>query len=320
MCIFSAPVNIVAGTCIIVGKTNNNNVRIIYSNKVACDSGNIMILPVNTDKIKLVELPKEYKTLGKDIATGYENIIPKSYSTNSLGFKSKSCNEVVKIVKYGPYDVSVTKQLHKVDWSHYGNLINPVGFYKLMYDKYPDYTFIIAKISKDETNNTEDKLPICYEFKQKNKNIMLPTFHIHDGKPEGNPDWDHFILVVNGKINKYDDKIEKHNIDKYKLNLCFKKVNKLLEDNTFMYDPYISNKYVNLYRIDRNSEFPNVDLECIFENNVKINNVPTIIKPETNIIYEDFENKKEDTNYKMYGIVSFLILIFSFLFIKLKKN
>ena len=62
MCIFSAPIEIVAGTCLLVGRTIHGKVRITYSNRVACEQGTIMVLPVDADAVELIELPKKYQS------------------------------------------------------------------------------------------------------------------------------------------------------------------------------------------------------------------------------------------------------------------
>ncbi len=229
MCIFSAPVTVVAGTCIVVGETNNDKVRIVYSNKVACDNNNIMILPVDANNVELVELPKDYESFGDDLANEYQQYHDYLYPKQAMKNMTNSYDtNNVEIIKYGPYDVSLTKSLNNVNWNHFGGLNNKKKFYDLMTKKYPDHLFLIAKM-RSNLNKTEPKIPICYDYKPKNdNNIMLPTFHIHDGKQESDPSWDHHIVVINGHFNT---KINELHIDKAKSEYFFKSVMKLVNQN-----------------------------------------------------------------------------------------
>ncbi len=298
MCIFYSPVNIVAGSVIIVGQTDKQTVRVIYSNRVACDNGNIMILPVDSDqKVKLTVLKDKYKKIGKNIVDGYQQYIDDqspSYKSQSYSLSnSEPTRSMVAVIQYGPYDVSVTSELMNVDWEHFGGLNNRDSFLNLMSDKYPQQTFIVAKI---RPNNTEqNKLPICYEFTPRTSTIQLPTFHIHDGKAESNPDWDHHIVVINGQTdnennisriitNKYkpnlnnlndffqDDTINKPNEVQFDSNLIpryFDILNDLTTDNIFNDNPYDAIQYINVLKIDSEINYPNVDISCTFDNNIQ---------------------------------------------------
>lgn len=249
MCIFSGAVKDVSATCIVVGKTKNKNMRIIYTNQVACETGNIMILPVPTEKIKLIELPKKYNDLGKSIIEGYKELIPKP--------KSKSKKEYAEIMSYGPYDVSITKNLEKVDWNSYGGLKKKKKFYELMNGKYPECSFLIAKI-KEKCEKNESKMPITYEFLSNKPKFFLPTFHIHSGIPEEIADWDHIIILLNMKT-KFPKK-EKL-IEESKFKECFKLLNKLLVDSVFKDNPFKKAKNIKIMRI-KGKSFPNKDISC----------------------------------------------------------
>jgi hypothetical protein len=288
MCIFSAPVKTVAGTCIIAGKTLSGNARIIYSNKVACDNGNVMVLPVDSDDLKLKKLDKKYEILGQKIADGYRDyydyLHPKkqmlNFSTNSYDAITE---RKVEIIRYGPYDVSITKELNRVDWDHYGGLQDENNFYNLMNHRYPNYLFLIAKIrpnSITETNNymitdlnnqsqPDNKIPICYEFKPRRNKILMPTYHIHDGIPESKPDWDHYILILNGDIDNFDE--DQLIVNKKHTEQFFDIASQLFNDIIFNNDPYEQFKYMSLMRVNEFSKMPNLDLECIFDSSRPLN-------------------------------------------------
>lgn len=286
MCIFSAPVQSVAATSIIAGKTKNGNIRIIYSNKVACDNGSIMVLPIPSDKIKLIQLPKKYNDLGQQIVDCYNYFLPtsklQSYSTNSIS----DSNAKERVFKYGPYDVSLTTKLENVNWEHFGGLENSKKFFDLMYKKYSKCTFLIAKIRNSGESN---KLPICYEFAPDSSNnfYFLPTFHIHDAKPEKNPEWDHYIFILNSSKRNILNKLysgpqnNQNNPDQskkffgidnfsceakltsYEFKEFFYPVRDLLRDKIFQKNPFQSVQSVLLLRIS-GKKFLNKDIVCSF--------------------------------------------------------
>lgn len=260
MCIFSANVKLVSQTYIIAGKTKSGKARIIYGNSVACKNGNIMVLPVDSDKVKLIELSKNYKTLGKDLITSYMKF--KNHGKKS---KSKSMTKA-EVIKYGPYIVSITKDLTEVNWKKFGGLEKSKNFYKLMNEKYKNHSFIIAKIEKPYKKSDKNKLPICYEFSPNNKKIMLPTFHIHGGVAEEKPLWDHYIVILNGlildkdntsKTSKRCNQIILENKELfYQYFAC---LNNLFSDKIFKKDRFRSFKYISITRI-LDKSFPNIDL------------------------------------------------------------
>lgn len=213
MCIYSAPVIEVSGTVIIAGKTTEGKVKIVYSNRLACETGNVMVLPVRTgsrpsgglsedgEAVTLVPLDEKYQNLAVEIATGYDLLFGHQHRTLSNGVSqhTNGADSFVPIVQYGPYDVSKTSDLSRVNWQAFGGLLNPTGFYELMERMYPasEHTFIIAK-TRDRSTTDEVKTGICYEFvPAEGHPVTLPTFHIHDGLPEGTPDWDHIIVTLN---------------------------------------------------------------------------------------------------------------------------
>jgi hypothetical protein len=270
MCIFSGEVDSVDSTLIVVGKTTNNQVKIIYSNKVATQNNNIMILPVDTDNIELVHLDDKYETLNDDIYRNYNTYysILHPQEEGDLGgglFDDCASDSYEKIIKYGPYDVSKTKILSKINWNHFGGLKNKLRFIDFMYKKYPNYTFLIAKININE-NNGDNKIPICYEFIPKNINkVMLPTYHIHDGKPDTTPDWNHLIVCLNGKLIENIDKIEvpHQHICKY-----FSTLNDLFTDYEFEYQ-YMKQNTSTSYTIFR----PSMNISSIdnYSHNIDFN-------------------------------------------------
>lgn len=290
MCIFSAPVKSVAGTCIIVGNTKQNKTRVVYSNKVACDTGNVMVLPVNTDSITLIELDEQYKNIGDQVATGYTKYKQSLIKSNSKsrGIKSQNlCTDsYCAVIKYGPYDVSITKNLRLVNWEHFGGLKNIAEFYSLINGRYKDYSFLIAKIRPKEKKkldkrmvydpdvfddyiekdtSADNKVPICYEFVSRDKNkVMLPTFHIHDGKMESKPDWDHHIVALNGILTQ-NEQVSNTSLgsalplDKDAIDTYFKCINKLIKDNKFDNDPYVDTESSVIVHISKRHKVDNFD-------------------------------------------------------------
>lgn len=307
MCIFSAPVESVDGTTIIVGKTNSNTIKVCYANRVACSSGNVMVLPVATNKIQLIELPQEFKKLGRHVQDNYDDLFvrkPKSFS------HTNSSENSVKIIKYGPYDVSlvINKDLQNVDWDKFGGLIDKKRFLNLLNGKYPNHSFIIAKISKetamnddllhyyktlrDDSGKNKDKNPICYEYIPNSESTVLPTFHIHNGIPESSPDWNHYILVINGHVKKLTSK----DLNEKQLAINFSLVNKYL--NCVKHEDL---KYISFSRIN-SIDFPNIDVEVVFD--IKAIN-PTKKLGSYEFEVPDKNNKQDDGSMlrKFYSMI-----------------
>jgi hypothetical protein len=352
MCIFSAPVKTVAGTAIIVGKTINGTIRLVYSNKVACDNGNVMVLPINSDLVSLVELNKKYESLGQNISDNYQkylNYLNQSHSKSMSSGRSYTNSNIIEVIKYGPYDVSLTKQLDKVNWDHFGGLANKDAFYKLLYSKYPNHNFLIAKIRPtQQSDSNDDKLPICFEFISKTNHVMMPTYHIHDGTPESKPDWDHYLLILNGKISNFDPDVLKDNFQSYftsnissvsRGNLIvpkddfesfFYSTYNLFHDEQFNNNPYENIQYINLIRIKPFADMPNIDIECKFDStidntNIKQDNelfsteVAAVVLPSNPIsitMYDSNNNNikkihklKKEIDNQDYGFYIFIILL-----------
>jgi hypothetical protein len=160
-------------------------------NRVATEQKNVMILPVNGKVTRLVELPKKFDNLSQDITDGYSKW--KHSKTLSVTNDCLGSMGMAEIVTYGPYDVSITDDLTTINWTHFG-MNNSVEFIRLMQSKYNQFEFIIAKM---RPTKSESKTPICYDCETKTNRVILPTFHIHNQKPEENPYWDHHIVVVN---------------------------------------------------------------------------------------------------------------------------
>jgi hypothetical protein len=292
MCIFSAPVISVSGTTIFVATNQEQNkIRVVYSNSVACQNGNVMILPVESDNVKLIELDDEFKNFSRDLNKEYELIFnPPMLNKNFVSDGYESENNVV-IIKYGPYDVSLTKQLHKVDWDHFGGLENKTEFYELMNNKYHNYFFLIAKIRPDinteQDADSESKLPICYEFTPKSNKVLIPTFHIHDGHPESAPEWDHLICVLNGSIFNYDDNMTE--VDYKSIYRYFKSINKIAKyyHQTGFNVELNYLKFLKIKTDEDNTDFPNIDLLCFFKDIKLETNKKTKIEPVKIINKED---------------------------------
>lgn len=264
MCIFSSEVIDIKSTVIISSKLKNDKYRIIYSNKVASSNNNIMVLPINGTDIDLIELPKKYNEFADNIVESL-NPKPRSYSLNVL-------ENVVEVKKYGPYDVSLTKNLENVDWYHFGGLNDKNGFINFMNKKYPDYYFLIAKITSTShttimtnppifNDNLESKVPICYDYKPFDLNIMMPTYHIHNGEYNSNelPTWDHYLIVINGDFKNVDD-------NKLILNKS-KSTEILLEE--LINDYPIMEKYNRMSIAIIKGDYSNIDILCNFDNDNK---------------------------------------------------
>jgi hypothetical protein len=345
MCIFSAPVRTVANTVLIASELNNGYYRIIYSNKVATDNANIMVLPIDGTDVKLVKLEDKYKTLAQSVVNGVQDMENagkmslRNYSaTNGIMWKGK-----IPIIKYGPYDVSIVQgysYLHNVDWDKFGGLAHSYEFFKLMSDKYYKHTFIIAKIRdneiksndinyivhdmqfamerKNEEANIESKIPICYDFKPNNSISMLPTFHIHNGMAEEIPDWDHYIVIVNGKLYNAPKKLisKEYNVNLDKIKSYFNMVYELLGTTKYEFNPV---EYINIYRIDNvnntlsNEYLPNADLDFQFD---KISNSIFIKSNNNNIYNNNHINQKSNIIGVPYsyviGAIIVVILIYYF--------
>lgn len=265
MCMFSGPVLQVSKTCIIVGKSSQSphKVKVIYSNRVATETGNVMILPVNAEEntVRLVSTfattKNPYPELMGEIESYYRQLLrengkvvdePSVEADGDMGF-SLFDDDSVPVVKYGSYMVSITSDLSRVDWDTFGGLDDREGFFSLLGGRYPAHTFIIAAIHPsekaltlrakqsasirsglfdDETMVEEDKLPLSYEFFPRTSvaeastseastadastapgsassgasmpSAIVPTLHIHNGKLEDHPDWDHYIVCCGGSL------------------------------------------------------------------------------------------------------------------------
>jgi hypothetical protein len=263
MCIFSARVKNVSKTCILIAKSKESY-RVVYANKVACDNGNVMVLPIPSDDVKLIELDDSFKTFSKKLSEEYEvydDFINPKLCLKSWGNSSKF---KAPIIKYGPYDVSITKDLDSVQWQHYGGLENKKEFYDLMSKQYNNYNFLIAKIRPEEKEKSydSDKLPICYEFVSKETQVMIPTFHIHEGKAEGKPDWDHLICVINGKINDFKD-YTMTTVDTMCIAKFFPTLNNVMSyfAKTNFKTAIVSATFM---QINKYSQIANKDLICVF--------------------------------------------------------
>ncbi len=335
MCIFSAPVSVVSGTSIVVGRTRHGNIRVVYCNKVACDNGNVMVLPIESDKVELFKLRKKYKTLGQDIADGYkeyQDYLNPTYSFTN-GFSNNSSQKMAAVFEYGPYDVSLVKDLNTVNWDHFGGLDNKKRFFNFMNNKYINCTYLIAKIRPVPENKgtfidihkkNDDKIPILYEFKPRSSNFIIPTYHIHNGKPEKNPDWDHYILLLNGGISNNNIYKKLKSIKKEDFKRFFGSVNSLFNDNDFNHDPYEKFKYLNILRVS-DSNFPNMDLVCSYlpikrnkyRNRTGMDqyyskfykNVDDSYS-NTNYANNQTESKDINNNYILYGSIFLLVMFF----------
>lgn len=301
MCIFSGPVEIVAGTAIVAGLSLDKKMRFMYSNRVACKNGNIMVLPVDSDKVDLIELPGKYKKIGQQIADNYDTyyepkLMMQSYS-NSMPATNSAARSFAEIINYGPYIVSMTPNLDLVDWDNFGGLENRDEFFDFMYETYPKYMFIIAKINKNKADHkSENKLPIFCEYIPRDiANIKLPTLHIHNGKVEDVADWDHYIFILNGmatdlknkpmKILALKDPKVNIRLSANDLEEKFPLVNDLYNDYNFE-----DIKYATLTRIKRWSDVANIDIGCHFNNIV-------YTKPSKPIVlqkYDDLEKKMDE--------------------------
>lgn len=272
MCIFSARADRVSNTTIWVGKCQGGKyILVIYCNVVSAANGNVMVLPVQCERpedIKLCTLDKKLW----DVAARFDRwkllLMPKK---KGIG-KSANKMEADEIKRYGPYDLSITADLGRVDWQHFGGLEKPEVFFGLLCTRYPrgEFCFNVAKIrprtgerkqrsvhagiqcdgcgahpivgarykcqvcpdfdlceacegkadhpashpmlktyqldegeSKDDDG--DEKMPIVYRFPAPDRQtpIMLPTFHIHNGEAEPAPEWDHSIVVINGRFLDY---------------------------------------------------------------------------------------------------------------------
>ncbi len=312
MCIFSGEVIDIKSSVIIASKLKNEKYRIIYSNKVASKNNNIMVLPINGTDISLIELPEKYNTFADEIV---DTLKPK---TRSQSYSNSY--EMAEIKKYGPYDVSLTKNLEYVDWEHFGGLIDKNGFINFMNNKYPNYYFLIAKIRIEKPNNIimtnpprfigndnlESKVPICYDYKPFDSNIMMPTYHIHNGEYNSDEllEWDHYLIVINGHFKNVDNNKILSNKQKYLETL----LQVLIDDYPEM--EKINNTSVAIIK----NNYSNIDILCNFDND----NKP--IYKSTNINDDKIENKETlikdpsstlviDNNWYLMIIFVLLIII-----------
>lgn len=277
MCIFSTPVDVSNTTIAVMPLGKDGIFRLIYCNKVAVENKTIMVLPVNSElkNIKLVELDKKYSDFSKNIQNDFD--VWKNRGRTKSFTNSVAQDSAVPVIKYGPYDVSLTDSLGKVNWDAFGGITNKRQFFNLMNKIYTKHSFIIAKISNDSAPN--DKRPICYDFKPINEvdlglcNALIPTYHLHNGEIEEYPDWDHHVFVVNGDIDELHNSDIHYNILDSDIKDYFgSSIGKLYDD----FNDMIPYRYMNVYRISNQDRFPNTDLYCKLNKKVTFNNIVTV--------------------------------------------
>ncbi len=159
MCIFSAQVESVADTTIVVGRCQEDSkrVRFVYSNSVAAAKGNVMVLPIpceNPSDVRLTQIDRKWWGVGKTVKAWWDLVKPRmrSHGYSESASNSKGAVKKAVIISYGDYDVSITNDLAAVDWEHFGGLKNPEAFFDLMTgQRYPSthWCFLVAKIKPE---------------------------------------------------------------------------------------------------------------------------------------------------------------------------
>jgi hypothetical protein len=194
MCIITDEIKEVTNTEILVCLSKNQKEQLtVYSNKtINYKNNNYMILPVPTDisgQIRFIDLTgiDVFSKLTKLFSSGFE-ISTKLYSN--------SFNSSVEYHSVGSYDVYVCKNIQAIinNFS-----ISPVIIELITKYYFNNYGFLLCKLK----NGKEFKYhPLAYIHKVNDKNLFIPTKHLHIHKQDENYEkkyehWDHNIYVYN---------------------------------------------------------------------------------------------------------------------------
>lgn len=275
MCIIADEVESVKATHILVAKSGPNQQLTVYSNKVATNVDNVMLLPVPSDEVEFLDF------------TGYTDIFVKLQTLfrrrNTFGMEmygdSNDNYRSLKVHKVGSYLASFAKnlgELEHIDKKVFSTL--NLQLLELMHKYYkpteivPNFGFIICKLNKGPQYEYH---PFAYRHKMYNDNtLFIPTRHVHihnnnfvnkiDREEEH---WDHKIYAYNAKEISTMNKIS----GSTKLERCTQNIElvektpaTLLKDYFFYEDELPTMPVLidvkNIYRVEIWGTFTNDDM------------------------------------------------------------
>ena len=219
MCIFSMPVK-VNKTKIVAWAVSETVQMTAYSNKIANEYGSktIMVVAVpNPETIVFHDIEAFAKSVGcpyLDIFTQIEKCYAEAPTTTLYHDEEEEIDmggglnmygsQTLKVEKTGPYTASVVPSINhfcRLDRTEFPTAINLNETLRGSYVDTPKIGFIVFKLGEEADKNYP---PIFYTHVIDNKNIYIPTFHIHPTPKtvitlhDFVDDWDHEITIING--------------------------------------------------------------------------------------------------------------------------
>ncbi len=177
MCIFAYPIHQVTDTRILVASCGNNVQFTVYENKVSCDSGNAMILPVPEGNIQLFDMSKYPGIIWDDLDHSFPRRMMESHAFGGFGggggWGTKS---VLPVQQVGGYKCSVVPTLADMCRINSAVFTLPKDIETLLQTHYgKGFSFIVCMFER-----VVNAHPIAYMHMMKSDGtVFIPTRHEH---------------------------------------------------------------------------------------------------------------------------------------------
>lgn len=204
MCIILSKVDKVSNTKIYVSPDKENKRQLtIYSNEVATETKNAMILPVpNPESIELIDLSK-YSKFFEDCENCFYNLPTlglRSFNPQNA-YASASFLPVIRVGSYLASIVPSFEDIVRLDRNVFD--IHDDLFPLLAANYREGFGFIVCML--EEGKHTYHPFAYTHELKEKNK-LFIPTRHYHVGESNRYADWDHVIYSPITELNNTREK------------------------------------------------------------------------------------------------------------------
>lgn len=232
MCIISKPAHVAKTEIFVALNATLTRQLTVYSNQVATEAGAVMILPVpDPASVRLIDL-SGYAKIFDDLNEAFRQF---TFSASSA--KPPSSSATLSVVRVGGYLVTIVPNA-----GEFGNLSLEIfgevnrSLALALAARYPNMGFVACKL-----NNALTKYhPIAYEHVAENKQLFVPTYHLHDHRgefaEEKTAHWDHKIFSLNTIMSGRDES-RRSSLARHKIPFAFPAKDVLVKRTLVGYAP-----------------------------------------------------------------------------------